>query len=81
MNSLLKPTRRRFLLNSGILAAVPELSCARVGLSQGLAATPSCHDDQEPTVRETRAARVHCRHDRAKAERAVGPGNHPSQTA
>jgi protocatechuate 3,4-dioxygenase beta subunit len=45
---LLKPTRRRFLLNTGILAAGSELF-----LSQGLAATPSCHDGDEPTVRET----------------------------
>ncbi len=53
MNSLLKPTRRRFLLTTSILAAGSELSCAGVVLSQGLTATPSCHDGDEPTVRET----------------------------
>jgi len=53
MNSLSKPTRRRFLLNTGILAAGSELSCADVVLSQELAPTPSCHDGNEPTVRET----------------------------
>jgi protocatechuate 3,4-dioxygenase beta subunit len=53
MKSLLKPTRRRFLLNTGILAAGSELSCADVVLSQGLTATPSCHDGDQPTVRET----------------------------
>src|SRR5215831_1135884 len=34
MNSLSKQTRRRFLLNTGILAAGSELSCADVVLSQ-----------------------------------------------
>ncbi len=53
MNSLLKPTRRRFLLTTSILAAGSELSCADVVLSQGLTATPSCHDGDEPTIRET----------------------------
>ena len=53
MNSLSKQTRRRFLLNTGMLAAGSELSCAGVVLSQELAPTPSCHDGHEPTVRET----------------------------
>jgi protocatechuate 3,4-dioxygenase beta subunit len=53
MNSLSKPTRRRFLLNTGMLAAGSELSCADVVLSQEVAPTPSCHDGNEPTVRET----------------------------
>jgi protocatechuate 3,4-dioxygenase beta subunit len=53
MNGPSKPTRRRFLLNTAILAAGSELSCAEVVLSQGLAPTPSCHDGDEPTVRET----------------------------
>jgi protocatechuate 3,4-dioxygenase beta subunit len=53
MNSLSKPTRRRFLLNTGILAAGSELSCADVVLAQELTPTPSCHDGNEPTVRET----------------------------
>ena len=53
MNSLSKPTRRRFLLNTGILAAGSELSYADAVLSQELTPTPSCHDGNEPTVRET----------------------------
>jgi protocatechuate 3,4-dioxygenase beta subunit len=36
-----------------MLAAGSELSCADVVLSQELAPTPSCHDGNEPTVRET----------------------------
>ena len=50
---LSKQTRRRFLLNTGILAAGSELSCADLVLSQELAPTPSCLDGNEPTVRET----------------------------
>jgi len=55
MNRPSKPTRRRFLLNTGILAAAGwEVSCADVALAaQELAATPSCRDGDEPTVRET----------------------------
>ena len=53
MNRLSKPTRRRFLLNTGLLAAGWELSCADIGLAQELAPTPSCRDGDEPTVRQT----------------------------
>ena len=53
MNRPLKPDRRRFLFNSGILAAAWELSCAGTALTQELAPTPSCHDGDEPTVSET----------------------------
>jgi protocatechuate 3,4-dioxygenase beta subunit len=53
MNKLSKPTRRRFLLNTGMLAAGWELSAAGSGRSQELALTPSCHDGDEPTVRQT----------------------------
>jgi protocatechuate 3,4-dioxygenase beta subunit len=53
MNRQSKPTRRRFLLNTGILAAGWELSSADVVLTQELAPTPSCRDGDEPTVRET----------------------------
>src|SRR5262249_13059747 len=48
-----KPNRRRFLLNSGILAAAWELSCVDAALAQEIAATPSCHDGDEPTASET----------------------------
>jgi protocatechuate 3,4-dioxygenase beta subunit len=53
MNRLSKPTRRRFLLDTGVLAAGWELSYANPALTQELAATPSCHDGDEPTVAET----------------------------
>jgi protocatechuate 3,4-dioxygenase beta subunit len=53
MNSPSKPTRRRLLLNAGMLAAAWELSCADGVLGQELAPTPSCHDGDEPTVRQT----------------------------
>ena len=50
---LSKTTRRRFLLNTGILAVGCELSCADNVLSRELSPTPFCHDGDEPTVRET----------------------------
>jgi protocatechuate 3,4-dioxygenase beta subunit len=53
MNKPLKPTRRRFLLHTGMLAAGWELSSADTVLTQELAPTPSCHDGDEPTIRET----------------------------
>src|SRR5215813_12900293 len=52
MNRLSKPTRRRFLLNTGLLAAGWELSRPGPGLAQELAPTPSCRDGDEPTVRQ-----------------------------
>ena len=48
-----KSTRRRFLLNTGILAAGWELSSAGAVLTQELAPTPACHDGDEPTIRQT----------------------------
>jgi protocatechuate 3,4-dioxygenase beta subunit len=53
MIRLSKPTRRRFLLNTGILAAGWELSCTDAGLTQELRPTPSCHDGDKPTIRQT----------------------------
>jgi len=53
MNKPSKPTRRRFLLDTGMLAAAWELSGADTVLTQELAPTPSCHDGDEPTIRET----------------------------
>jgi protocatechuate 3,4-dioxygenase beta subunit len=53
MNGRSKATRRRFLLNTGILAAGWELSGADVAVPQELAVTPYCHDGDEPTVPET----------------------------
>ena len=53
MNKLSQPTRRRFLLKTGILAAAWELSCADAVQTQELAPTPACRDGDEPTVRQT----------------------------
>jgi protocatechuate 3,4-dioxygenase beta subunit len=53
MTGVSKPTRRRFLLNTGVLAAGWELSRTDSVLAQELAPTPSCRDGDEPTVRET----------------------------
>ena len=53
MTRLSKPTRRRFLLNTGMLAAGWELLCADSVMTQELPATPFCRDGDEPTVRET----------------------------
>jgi protocatechuate 3,4-dioxygenase beta subunit len=53
MNKPTKPTRRRFLLSTGIVAAGWELSCADLALTQELAPTPSCRDGDEPIIRQT----------------------------
>jgi len=53
MNTLTKPTRRRFLLGAGTFAAGLEFSSADAVLAQEMAPTPSCHDGDEPTVRQT----------------------------
>ncbi|HET8545472.1 MAG TPA: hypothetical protein VF146_06855 [Bryobacteraceae bacterium] len=53
MKTLSKPTRRRFLLGAGTLAAGWELSGANALAAQGLAPTPSCHDGDESTARQS----------------------------
>ncbi len=53
MNELSKPSRRRFLLHTSILAAGWELSRTDKVLTQELAPTPACRDGDEPTVRQT----------------------------
>jgi len=53
MNTVSKPTRRRFLLGASTLAAGWELSGADAVLAQERAPTPACHDDDEPTVRQS----------------------------
>ena len=50
---LLKPTRRRFLFDTGMVALGWELSCVDAALPQEIAPTPSCHDGDEPTVHQT----------------------------
>ena len=77
MNSLSKPTRRRFLLNTGMLAAGSELSCADVVLSQEVAPTPSCHDGNEPTVRETEGPFFKPRSPERSDLREPGAGGRP----
>jgi protocatechuate 3,4-dioxygenase beta subunit len=77
MNSLSKPTRRRFLLNTGILAAGSELSCADAVLSQELTPTPSCHDGNEPTVRETEGPFFKPRSPERSDLREPGAGGRP----
>ena len=51
MTRLSRPTRRRFLLNTSMLAGGWQLTDA--GLTQDRTPTPSCHDGDEPTVRQT----------------------------
>jgi protocatechuate 3,4-dioxygenase beta subunit len=53
MNKLSTPTRRRFVLNTGMLAVGWDLSWTDGALTQELAPTPFCHDGDEPTVSET----------------------------
>jgi protocatechuate 3,4-dioxygenase beta subunit len=53
MDELSKPTRRRFLLNTGLIAAGWELSSACDVHAQELAPTLTCHDGDEPTVHQT----------------------------
>jgi protocatechuate 3,4-dioxygenase beta subunit len=53
MNKLSKPTRRRLLFDTGMLAAGWELFYTDSVLAQELAPTLSCHDGDEPTVRQT----------------------------
>jgi protocatechuate 3,4-dioxygenase beta subunit len=77
MNSLSKPTRRRFLLNTGMLAAGSELSRADLVLAQELTPTPSCHDGDEPTVRETEGPFFKPRSPERSDLREPGAGGSP----
>jgi protocatechuate 3,4-dioxygenase beta subunit len=52
MNTLSRPTRRRFLLGASTLAAGWELSADAV-FAQQLAPTLACHDGDEPTARQS----------------------------
>jgi len=53
MDKRSEATRRGFLLSTGMLAAAWELSGTNPAVTQQLAPTPACHDDDEPTVRQT----------------------------
>ena len=77
MNALSKPTRRRFLLNTSILAAGWELSCADAVLTQELVPTPACRDDGEPTVRQTEGPFFKPRSPERSELREPGAGGRP----
>ena len=77
MNNLSKPTRRRILLNAGILAAGWELSCTDVVLTQELAPTPACRDGDEPTVRQTEGPFFKPRSPERSDLRVPGAGGRP----
>ncbi len=77
MNKLSKPTRRRFLLNTGILSAGWELSCTDVVLTQELAPTPACRDGDEPTVRQTEGPFFKPRSPERSDLRVPGAGGRP----
>jgi protocatechuate 3,4-dioxygenase beta subunit len=77
MNKLSKPTRRHLLLNTGILAAGLELSLADVALARNLAPTPSCHDGDEPTVRQTEGPFFKPRSPERNDLREPGTGGRP----
>jgi protocatechuate 3,4-dioxygenase beta subunit len=77
MNRLSKPTRRRFLLNTGMLAAGWELFCTDVGLTQELRPTPSCHDGDEPTIRQTEGPFFKPRSPERSDLREPGAGGSP----
>jgi protocatechuate 3,4-dioxygenase beta subunit len=53
MSTLLQTTRRRFLVDAGLLAAGWELGAADTIMAQERAPTPACHDSDEPTARQT----------------------------
>jgi protocatechuate 3,4-dioxygenase beta subunit len=77
MNKLSKPTRRHLLLNTGILAAGLELSRGDVALARDLAPTPSCHDGDEPTVRQTEGPFFKPRSPERNDLREPGTGGRP----
>jgi protocatechuate 3,4-dioxygenase beta subunit len=76
MNKLSKPTRRRILLNTGILAAGWELSLTDA-LTQELAPTLACHDGDEPTLHETEGPFFKPRSPERSDLREPGAGGRP----
>ena len=77
MNELSKPTRRRFLLNTGILGAGWEISGADPVLTQELTPTPACRDGDEPTVRQTEGPFFKPRSPERSDLREPGDGGRP----
>ena len=76
MNEM-KSTRRRFLLNTGILAAGWEFAGAGAVLAQDLAPTPVCHDGDEPTIRQTEGPFFKPRSPERSDLREPGAGGRP----
>src|SRR5262245_40955507 len=76
MNTPFKPSRRRLLLNIGVLAAGWELSRSNAVLSQQLPVTPSCRDGDEPTVRQTEGPFFKPRSPERSDLREPGVGDH-----
>jgi protocatechuate 3,4-dioxygenase beta subunit len=72
-----KSTRRRFLLNTGILAAGWELSSAGAVLTQERAPTPACHDGDEPTIRQSEGPFFKPKSPERSDLREPGAGGHP----
>src|SRR4026209_2687900 len=72
-----KSTRRRFLLNTGILAAGWELAGAGAVRAQSLARTPACHDGDEPTIRQTEGPFFKPRSPERSDLREPGAGGRP----
>ncbi|MGO9702209.1 MAG: intradiol ring-cleavage dioxygenase [Xanthobacteraceae bacterium] len=77
MNELSKPTRRRFLLNTGMLAAGWELSTSDGVRTQELAPTPACRDGEEPTGRQTEGPFFKPRSPERSDLREPGVGGRP----
>jgi len=74
---LLKPTRRRFLLNTAVIAAGWELSFPDTAMTQELAPTPSCHDGDKPTIRQTEGPFFKPSSPERSDLREPGTGGHP----
>lgn len=72
-----KSTRRRFLLDTGILAAGWEIFRAEAALTQELAPTPACHDGDEPTIRQTEGPFFKPRSPERSDLREPGAGGRP----
>ncbi len=79
MNELSKPSRRRFLLHTSILAAGWELSRTDKVLTQELAPTPACRDGDEPTVRQTEGPFFKPRSPERSDLREPDAGGRPSE--
>jgi protocatechuate 3,4-dioxygenase beta subunit len=71
------PTRRRFLLSIGVVASGWELCNPDTALAEELAPTPSCHDGDESTVRQTEGPFFKPRSPERSDLRAPGASGRP----